>query len=258
MNQAVLDHIWLWCHNAGVYNRSSYNLPGESQATPIEALKGMGIKNAVMVVYGNQPEPPFDKEAAQFAGIDRLAWSIIGDGGSKRNDQDSDLKHVINLKKKCPNLQAAIMDDFFAPGRQQLDKVAMYAERLHQAGLKLWVVLYGHQLDSSANLQEFLQLCDVISFWTWRGEELPLLEARLQTLRSMAPDKQIALGCYMWDFGAQKELSSQNMQFQCELALQQLKIGLASEIVLLGSPLWGIDIEAQNWTCKWLRQLRQD
>lgn len=102
MNQAVLDHIWLWCHNAGVYNRSSYNLPGESQATPIEALKGMGIKNAVMVVYGNQPEPPFDKEAAQFAGIDRLAWSIIGDGGSKRNDQDSDLKHVINLKKKMP------------------------------------------------------------------------------------------------------------------------------------------------------------
>lgn len=253
MTKHISESFWLWCHKAGCYNHSAYNCPGESHASPAEAAAAMGIKNAIMVVYANEPKPPFDDFAAQFSSMDKVIWSIIGDGASKRNNQDSDVEHVIRLKNILPNLQAGIMDDFFGCGRDNLDKVRHYANQLHEAGLKLWVVLYGHQLDTP-NLKEHLELCDVINFWTWRADELPLLEQRLQTVHELAPDKQIALGCYMWDFGCQKPISVTDMQFQCNLALQKYESGLISDIVFLGSPLWGMNIDAVNWSCKWIKE----
>lgn len=255
MTRPVSDSIWLWCHKAGCYNHSAYNCPGDSHATPAEAAAAMGIKNAIMVVYADEPKPPFDAWAAQFSGMNKVIWSIIGDGASKRNDTDSDLDHVIRLKNTLPALQAGIMDDFFGHGRDKLDKVKGYADQLHAAGLKLWVVLYGHQLDIPM-LKEQLKLCDVINFWTWRAEELPLLEQRLQTVHGLAPDKQIALGCYMWDFGDKKPISVKDMEFQCKLALQQYEKGLISEIVFLGSPLWEMDIEAVRWSSNWIKNLK--
>ncbi len=254
MTQHVSEAIWLWCHKAACYNHSAYHCPGDSQATPADVAAAMGIKNAIMVVYADEPKPPFEPFAAQFSGMNKVIWSIIGDGASKRNDTDSDLEPVIRLKKTLPNLQAGIMDDFFGHGRDNLDQVRRYADLLHAAGLKLWVVLYGHQL-ATPNLKEHLKLCDVINFWTWCAEELPLLEQRLQTVHELAPDKQIALGCYMWDFGGKKPIPVKDMEFQCNLALQKYESGLISDIVLLGSPLWGMDIEAVRWSSNWVKKL---
>ncbi len=253
----IHDSIWLWCHPTGCYN-GRWNLPGESVLSPVVALSYMGIKNAVMVVFCDEPKPPFGDYAVQFSRTDKVVWSIIGDGGSKRNNESSDLAHVIALRKQLPNLRAGIMDDFFEQGRNgNLDRVKSYADALHAAGLELWVVLYGHQLDTPL-LKEFLKICDVVSFWTWKARELPLLSNRFERLKNIAPDKKIALGCYLWDFGDSKPISIADMEFQCGFALDTWRAGLASDIIMLGSPLVGMDIEAVNWSRKWIGSLSID
>ena len=254
MNKNILDSLWLWSHPAACYN-NRWNLPGESTLTPVEAAKFLGINNSVMVAFCDEPKPPFDAYAAQFAGMDKVIWSIIGDGGSKRNNTESDLPHVLALKKTLPNLRGGIMDDFFGSERANLDWVKAYAAALHEAGLELWVVLYGHQMETP-RLREFLECCDVVSFWTWRADELPLLEGRLEKLREMVPGKRIALGCYMWDFGVGKPISLKDMEYQCGLAHDQWRAGRISEIIMLGSPLCGMDIEAVAWSRDWIASLK--
>ncbi|MDD5728931.1 MAG: hypothetical protein PHV59_10245, partial [Victivallales bacterium] len=217
----------------------------------------LGIKNVVMVVYCNQPQPPFIDYARQFAGMDKVVWSIIGDKGTKRNNTESDLEFVLDLKPMLPNLQGGIMDDFFDSDREgQLANIKFFADQLHAAGLKLWVVVYGAQLEAPG-IEAHLALCDVLSFWTWDPEELLLLDNRLNKLKKMVPDKQIALGCYMWDFHREKPISLHHMEYQCNLALKKYAENEISEIIMLGSPLIGMDIEAVNWTRQWLKSLQQ-
>ena len=183
MSESIINHIWLWSHPAACYN-GLWNLPGESAMSPVDAAAYMGIKNAVMVVFADKPKPPFDDYSKQFAEMDKVVWSIIGDGSSKRNDAESDLSHVIELKNKMDNLRGGIMDDFFGHGRESdFAKIKKFSDQLHSAGLELWVVLYGHQMETP-ELQKYLELCDVISFWTWRAEELPLLEERFGKVES--------------------------------------------------------------------------
>ncbi len=254
MDKNIHEHLWLWSHPTGCYN-GRWNLPGESSLSPVEAATYMGIRNGVMVVFCDEPKPPFDNYAKQFSELDKLVWSIIGDGASKRNDISSDLSHVIDLKKDLKNLRGGIMDDFFGHGRENdFARIKDFSDQLHSAGLELWVVLYGHQLGIS-NLKDYLDICDVISFWTWRAEELPLLGERFEKLRKLAPDKKIALGCYMWDFGDSKPISIENMEYQCGFALENWRKGLISDIIILGSPLCEMKIDAVEWSRKWIASI---
>lgn len=257
MSENIMDHLWLWCHPTACYN-GRWNLSGESSFSPVEAADYMGIKNAMMVVFGNEPQPPFDNYASQFRDMDKVIWSIIGDAGSKRNDEYSDVEYVVDLKKSLPGLKGGIMDDFFGNGRDEnLAKVRYFSDWLHLSDLELWIVLYGHQLELP-NLKEYLALCDVVTFWTWRAEELSLLPERLEKVREMAPDKKIVLGCYMWDFGDGKPISIENMNYQCEFAVKKWQDGIISDIIMLGSPLCGMDIEAVEWSRKWILSVKAE
>lgn len=257
MNRSIHDHLWLWCHSAGSYNHA-YNLPGESGLEPAAACTFLGVRNAIMVVYRDDPKPPFSSCAAQFANMGKVVWSIIGDSGSTRNNAESDLPYVLDLKATLPRLQGGIMDDFFGcASREDSGRVKGFADILHAAGLELWVVLYGHQLDQP-RLQEFIGLCDVVSFWTWKASELPLLPERFQRLRQLAPGKRIALGCYLWDFGDKKSLGLDDMRGQCEFAFTQWRQGNISDIVLLGSPMVDMGVETVDWTRKWIASLDKE
>ena len=252
-NKDILDSIWLWSHPAGCYN-GRWEIPGESALSPIEAAAYLGINNAVMVVFANEPAPPFENYAEQFSGMDKLIWSVIGDAGSKRNNEKSDLQPVLDLKKSIPNLCGAVMDDFFGNDRDNIDVVRKISEKLHAAGMELWVVLYDRQLEEP-RLKEFLEYCDVINFWTWRPEKLPALENNLDKLRHIVPDKDIALGIYLYDFEGGEVIDFERMQYQCDIAEKQWENGSIREIILLGSPLVGMDVNTVEWTRDWIKSL---
>jgi hypothetical protein len=257
----VRDRFWIWGHEAGSHTgpkaQQLWAIPGTSRMTPTEAAHYMGIPNCVMVVYNNLPTPPFYQHALALSSLKQVVWSVIGDASSTRNDQECDLDEILSLSERIPNITGAIMDDFFhaGGGRYSPEAIAQLHSRLYNAPrpLDLWVVLYYNQLDPA--VAPYLQLCDVVSFWTMPGSQLLHLEHNFGRFLRMTPNKRRMLGCYMWNYGEKQPMPIDLMRHQCELGLAWLKTGEIEGIIFLASCICDLDLEAVEWTRNWIRQV---
>ena len=263
----VRDRLWIWGHQEGSHN-GRYHLPGDSRMTVVEAAYYLGVPNALMMCFAGLPEPEaFEQHALALSPLERVVWSVVGDSSSTRNDKKSDVEEVVKLARKFPNITGGMLDDFFLraePGqekisRHSLESVADMAERLHGAArpLDLWVVMYKHHLDLPA--QEYLDLCDVIAYWTWYGSELVDLERDFERFEAGTLGKRKALGCYFWDFsGTGKALPLDLMKRQCELGLNWLKQGRIEAMAFLPSCLCDLEIDTVEWTRDWIARAGGD
>jgi hypothetical protein len=252
------DRLWIWGHQAGSHN-DQYNLPGRSTITPAQAARTMGIGNLLLIVYRGQPEPPFARHAQEMADLQRVVWSIVGDSSSTRNDGSSDLLAVLELAEQRPNVCGAIMDDFFHKtdpqgriSRYEVADLLRFADRLHAGPrrLDLWVVLYAHDLELP--VQPYLEPCDVVTFWTWRAEQLDDLEANFERLQALTPGKRRVLGCYMWDYGVGQPMPVERMAYQCQRGLQWLREGRIEGMIFLASCICDLGLETVEWTRRWI------
>jgi hypothetical protein len=259
--RSVRDHLWLWGHQEGSHN-GAYGLPGDSRMTPAEAAFYLGIPNMMMVCYGGQPEPPFEQYAKSLQPLKRLIWSVVGDESSKRNDEESDLEAVLSLAKNQDNVVGGILDDFFFNepksgelSRYDLPELLRFRENLHSAPrpLDLWVVLYNQLLELP--VEEHLAACDGVTFWTWTADQLANLEQNFSRAENLIGNKRKMLGCYLWDFGRDKEMPLELMQRQCETGLRWLHEGRIEGMVFLASCICDLNIEAVEWTRDWITRV---
>ncbi len=257
----VRDRFWIWGHEAGSHTspraQQMWAIPGTSRMTPAEAAHYMGIPNCIMVVFGNLPRPPFHQHALALSPLQQVVWSVIGDASSTRNDQESDLDEILSLAERTPNVTGAIMDDFFHAGKARYppEAISQLHSRLHSAPrpLDLWVVLYHNQLEDA--IAPYLELVDVVTFWTMPGSQLVHLERNFSRFRSMTPNKRRVLGCYMWNYGEKQPMSVDLMRHQCELGLTWLKAGEIEGMIFLASCICDLDLEAVEWTRTWIREV---
>lgn len=260
----VRDRFWIWGHEAGSHTspkaRPLWGIPGTSRMTPAEAAHYMGIPNCIMVVYDNLPKPPFLSHALALSPLQQVVWSIVGDAGSTRNDQESDLEEVLCLAGRVSNITGAIMDDFFQVGRARysLQEMARLYGRLRGAAraLDLWVVLYNNQLDQAVG--PYLEYCDVVTFWTMTGSQLVDLERSLERFVAVTPAKRRVLGCYLWNYGEKKPMPIAWMRHQCELGLQWLQEGQIEGMVFLASCICDLELDAVEWTRSWIAEVGQE
>ena len=119
--------------------------------------------------------------------------------------------------------------------------------------LDLWVVVYSHQLSEA--VVPYLELCDVVTYWTWRAEDLTILEGSFAEFDNLLPAKRKVLGCYMWDFGAARPLPLESMKQQCELGRAWLLAGRIEGMIFLASPICDLELEAVEWTRQWIDQV---
>jgi hypothetical protein len=257
----VKERLWIWGHEARSHN-GAFGVQGPSRMTPAEAAYYLGVPNVVMVTFAGKPEPPLDLHARALLPLKRVVWSIIGDSSSKRNDRATDLEEVIALSAQYHNIEGAIMDDFFHPlnargavSRVGVDDLAYFHSRLHSAPrpLDLWVVVYTHNL--GLPIAQHLEHCDVITFWTWRAEDLRDLAGNLATLEALAPRNRKILGCYMWDYGAHKPMPVESMDHQCRQGLRWLEEGRIEGIIFLASCICDLGFDAVEWTRAWIGEV---
>jgi len=249
MSLKVRDRLWLWGHDRGIQNKR-WGLQEESSITPADACRNMSIENLIMVREFGKPEPPYEPYMESFKTLKNVVWSLVGAGGTF---QEGELERIVELKRKYPNLTGAMMDDFFGH-----EKGAVFApqairntrETLHSHNLNLWVVLYQHQLnlDVASHLKE----CDTATFWTWKAEDLNNLEENFEKFVAIAPSVRRILGCYMWDYGNSKPMPVSLMEKQCNLGLQWLKEGRVDGMIFLASCICDLNIDAVNWTRRWI------
>ncbi len=252
----IRSRFWLWSHYTGAYNHA-WGLPGSSDYTPLEAALYTGIPNVSMVVYHDQPQPPFDSLAEKFSVLPRAAWSIVGDGGSKKSDWDGVFNAVLDVGRHYPNIVAGVMDDFLdwenkSKPRIPLERIREYRKTLHAIGMELWIVLYEHQLDVEW-VPEFLAECDCVSFWTWKHENLDKLQENIACVRQLAPSQKLIQGLYFWDFNG-KPMPIGYMEKQCKQAKQWLLDGTITEAMMASSTVIGMPLDTIGWFREWLRK----
>jgi len=258
--ETVRDRLWLWSHLAGSYN-GQYKLQRNSDLSPAAAAEALGMKNICMVRYGGKPAPDdFAGHMKSFGNLKHVVWSVIGDGSTQQINAQEDLTAVIEMKRKFGNLSGAVLDDFFLePGsgakksRISLDELKSMQSTLHKHGLKLWIVLYDHQLEW--DIAEYLQYCDVITFWTWKSEDLDNLEENLKTVKRLAGQKPVLVGCYLYDFGNQKPISARRVQAQCEQCYGWMKNGDIEGVIFCSNCVADLGLEAVEWTKRWIAKI---
>ncbi|MCL2118886.1 MAG: twin-arginine translocation signal domain-containing protein [Planctomycetaceae bacterium] len=261
-SDTVRDRLWIWGHLEGSYD-NQYGLPMNSRMTPLQGAESLGIPNIIMVRYSNKPEPPYDEYAAQYRNVQKLMWSFVGDSGRTSSEEQ---EHVLELSQKMPNMTGLFMDDFFhgnanAPAGESeaaasisVVRLKEIRERLNQLDQKpdLGVVLYAHQLNPA--IRRHLDLCDLVSFWSWTAGDLAKLPENFAKYQGIAPNKRTLLGIYMWDFGLGKPLPMDLMRMQCETALKWLKEGTIEGMIFLATNICDMKIEAVEYARQWITE----
>jgi hypothetical protein len=254
------DKLWLWGHDAGAHN-DSWGLPRPSRITPSEAAFYLGIPNLIMVRYLGRPPLPFDQYALPFRALRQVVWSAVGAGGQT---DESERAHVLELAARQPNITGLMLDDFFGSEQaaQGQDQAALPPDPLRELRrqltadgrrLHLWAVLYEHQLEKP--LAPWLELLDLVSFWTWDSDKLRGLEGNLERLEQVAGSCGRVLGCYLWDYGKKKPMPLDLMQHQCETGLRWLRQGRLEAMIFLASCLCDLELEAVEWTRDWIAEV---
>ncbi len=262
----VKDHFWMFGHMEGSHTNNDkvlkqWGLPGPSRITPTEACHYMGVKNCIMVVYCDKPEPPFHQEALAMSSLDKVVWSVVGDAGSTRTQYGaSDLEEVLTSADEYPNICGTIMDDLFLEkgARQTPETLSEFHRQLREFRkhpLDLWVVVYDHHWEGADNINDYLSHCDVLTYWTWKGSNLVSLENNFDKFVKASPGKRRVLGCYMWNYGEKKSMDIKQMEHQCNLGLKWLKEGTIEGMIFLATCICDLDLETVEWTRKWIEQV---
>ncbi len=134
-----------------------------------------------------------------------------------------------------------------------LESLRRLRERLRvgERPLDLWVVLYTGEFDLPT-LRPHLDLCDVVTMWTWTAAELQNLEANFARFEKLVGPKRLVLGCYLWDYGARRPMPVEAMQRQCELGLRWLRERRIEGMIFLASCICDLKLEAVEWTREWI------
>ena len=134
-----------------------------------------------------------------------------------------------------------------------LESLRRFRERLRagERPLDIWVVLYTGEF-ALPILKPHLDLCEVVTMWTWTAAELPSLEASFERFETLIGPKRKVLGCYMWDYGARQPMPVEAMQRQCELGLKWLRARRIEGMIFLASCLCDLKLEAVEWTRQWI------
>ena len=209
---------------------------------------------------GAGPFPPFDDESVPLDKLDEVVWSIVGAGSVQRNEENLfDLDEVLRQAKLHPNVIGGVMDDFLQNERRReifspevLKKVKNLLRTAVGRPLEYWTVYYEREMH--LDVQEFLDVFDVITFWTWFGENLQHLEENLNTVISANPDKRFYCGCYLWDYGNGKPLTAEQMQHQLDVYYKYIKAGKVSGIIICSNCCADVGLDTVPQLKAWLAE----
>ncbi|NLX98087.1 MAG: hypothetical protein GXY83_18145 [Rhodopirellula sp.] len=262
--ETVRDRLWIWGRPAGIYNNTHFRAAGlRSTVEPVDAAEQMGIRNMTFIATENLG--PLEEYYRPFERLDRVYWSLVAAGGGTTQ---AAREAAFTLAEKHRNIVGFILDDFFHepsvgnaadPGPDRAFRASLTPAELRAireqpvrgARVPLMSVIYTAQVKAGARAH--LAQVDQICLWTWRPEDLKNLEANFKALEELASDKDLFLGCYMFDFHQNKPLPVSLMQKQVDLGHQLLTSGRIAGIIFLSTGTVGAGLETVDWTREWIR-----
>jgi hypothetical protein len=146
-------------------------------------------------------------------------------------------------------LKAAPVED---TGPFSLPALRKLRDRLHEGRpLDIWVVLYTGEFNLAV-LKPHIDLCDVVTMWTWKAEDLAKMDESFDRFERIVGPKRKVLGLYLWDYGTGKPMPVEAMEHQCETGLRWLRDKRIDGMIFLASCICDLGLEAVEWSRKWI------
>jgi hypothetical protein len=163
----------------------------------------------------------------------------------------SEAELVSNLSTKYPNITGAFHDDMLGLVRREGMTPAQYAEvyaavKSANPALKLWVVLYTHELEAP-EWDDFAPFVDIVNLWIWKSEELVDQDRSLAQCRERFPGKPLVMGAYLRDYTHTAPVALEFVRAQWESILRNLQSGLLDGYSILSANLIDGQLEQAAW-----------
>ena len=234
MAKKLREHFWVWGHHTNCLY-GGYGIKRESNMSPVEGVGYLGATNLVLDIMDADVDRK--EEIAKAKDIPLLAWSVMDVAAHPEH-----ITELIEYKKQFPNLTRGIFDDFLCPANTQtnytnypLEMLARYREMLHEAGLEMWMVLYteNFRVIDKETIQAYVNEFDGVSLWFWNEKEVTdNFDGYVDTFFEMTKGKKRMIGCYLYDFGTEKEATAEAVVYQLEKERDMIKKGLIEGVVL--------------------------
>jgi len=245
--KAIRDSLWLWGTRVNALSEH-YKFP-TSRMTVAGGLQVLGIDQAMMCGL----LPPAEEEYAPVAHCRNLLWEMSFDEGFSFKRP---LAPILALHCAHPNVVGVLLDDFSTTEIKKGAKPDLLAKMRDAmpGSLQLWVVIYSMSLDIP-NLPEYLEHVDGISFWVWHARDLPDLPEHVARCHELSGRKPMNVGLYLYDFGENRPLTTEQMAAQVGTGVKLLEAGECEGLCFLSSSIMDIGLESVEWTRRWVNGL---
>lgn len=248
------DKFWLWGHPEGRYN-NEYGNNKVSRMTPMEGCLYLGVKNTFMVPVGvDVNRRQYNKS---FKTLKEVGWECY----AAAKDPEI-IEPLISDAKDFPNIGRVVFDDFQRYGKYKEinpDDLWKIRERLHNnevRPLSMWMVLYTHEFgvdpEKDEDFKRYIEPFDGIIMWTWCEKDVPLIPEKYEIFKKLTPNQRRLFGCYLWNFGENKEATGKAVKWQLDWYREKILAGEAEGVVLHTNTMADLDYEAYDVACEWM------
>lgn len=166
----------------------------------------------------------------------------------------AEAERVSRLSLRYANVTGAFHDDMLGLIRREGYTPEQYGQvyravRSANPALKLWVVVYTHELQPE-NWEHLLPYIDIVNLWVWRAADLASLDDSLKQACLLFPGKPINVGCYLRDYPTASPVPIDRLRLQWESVRRHLDRGLIEGYSILGTVL----IDGQQEQAEWVRE----
>ena len=250
------DKFWLWGHPEGVYNHK-YGNEKESRMTPMEGCLYLGVRNTFMVPVGVKLDRrQYNKS---FTTLREVGWECY----SAAKDPEV-IEPLIREAGDFANIGRVVFDDFQRNDKyKEINVEDLWAinKRLHNnevRSLDMWMVLYTHEFGLDAEKDEdfkrYIAPFDGIIMWTWKESDVPLIPEKFEIFKKLTPNNRRMCGCYLWNFGEDKEATSEAVIWQLNWYREKMLAGEIEGVVLHTNTMADLDYEAYDAAVTWMEE----
>ena len=249
------DCFWLWGHPEGRYN-DYYGNHKVSRMTPLECCMYLGVRNTFMVPVGwNINKRQYNKS---FKPLRKVGWECF-----KAARDITLLDPIIQDAAEFKNISCVVFDDFNwhrdKNGEVDTEQLWKIRDRLHNneiRPLEMWMVLYtyeyGLDIEKDEKFKKFIEPFDGIIMWTWKECDVPLIPEKFEILKKLAPKQRFMAGCYLWNFGEEKEATGEAVKWQLDWYRGKMFEKELEGVVMHTNTMADLDYEAYDAACAWI------
>ena len=249
------DYFWLWGHPEGRYN-DMFGNHKVSRMTPLECCMYLGIRNTFMVPVGVKLD--MRQYNKSFKPLRRVGWECF-----KAARDITLLDPIIKNSAEFKNISCVVFDDFNwhrdTNGEVDTEQLWKIRDRLHNnevRPLEMWMVLYTHEFgldpEKDERFQKLVEPFDGIIMWTWKEKDVHLIPEKFETLKKMAPKQRFMAGCYLWNFGEEKEATGEAVKWQLDWYREKMLANELEGVVLHTNTMADLDYEAYDAAMEWM------